>query len=1150
MRRVLRILTAICLTLILAHPMVGDEPELDRDTVSLDALRRIGKAHYENDQFKEAAEDFRACLQRAPLSATDHFNLALVLMRDQKHEEALLVLKQTEALDPKIVGVHYLRGIIQKRENRFVEALDSLTRVLQAEPSCRGAHYNAGICYKNLERYDESIEAFKTAALLAPNHPSAHYQLIALYRRKGDVENVQRQREKFLALKDTVDASEKTTEALERSRYTVIRKATDDRASAPVEALAAIRFVDVGESMGLVARRPTDTTHTKTPLVIETTDADVALVAIGGAVTLGDYDGDGDPDIYAVYCDPNPDLGRNKLYRNDGDTGFVDVTEAAGVGDVSLGLHATFGDYDNDGALDLYVANAGPNVLYRNKGDGTFENVSQRAGVDDPNVSRNVVFVDYDHDNDLDIYVGNAFSRDGWPTGPFTFPNDLEGTFDTLLRNNGNGTFSDETDEAGLLVDYGKTTATLFADFDGDDDVDLFIAGADEPAHLFTNARMGRMKGTVPFSPPISSGVRAATEGDFDRDGQTDLVVAMDNGLALYRNDGGRFSRSPIPLPECMAKTGATHLEPVDVNNDGWLDLLVAGDDRLHVLAGVGPGRFRDISNDVGLDHWHGIVADTAAGDLDGDGDMDIVVQARDRGLTILRNDAKQPANWLAIKPKGKKVNRCAYGATIEITAANHYQKRVVRGGDVHFGLGSLDHVDVVRIVWPNGVAQNIVRPPINKTLAVEEHVRVSASCGFLFAFNGTKFELVNEILGIGPLGVPMAPGVYHQPDSTELTLITADQLVPQNGFYELRLTEDLRELMYADMFTLRAVDHPSSLEIVPNEMFKAPPFPEDRFFAVAQRIPPQSAENEDGLNVLPLVLEHDKRFPEFPFTRYDGLAEWHSLTLDFGALPLFSKATLFLDAWIAWPESSTVIAISQDPGFAIQPLKLERQQTDGTWTTMIESAGLPTSKGIVVPIELTNLVPGEPIRLRLSTNLCVYFDRIFLSTTDYADTCRVTEMPVDRASLRWRGFCEYTRDRLGYETFNYDEVTQRRPWYPPSGMLTRYGDVTELLTEAEDMYVVFGPGDELVMRFAATDLPPLPAGWTRDFIFYANGWVKDGDLNTKFSETVTPLPFHGMKMYPYPAGLHYPDSPALHRYQVEYNTRPGRPTVRPQTTR
>jgi hypothetical protein len=852
------------------------------------------------------------------------------------------------------------------------------------------------------------------------------------------------------------------------------------------------------------------------------------------------------------------------LYQNKGDGTFSDVSVAAGVADPGLGFDAAFGDYDNDGHLDLYVVNEGPNILYHNKGDGTFEDVSEQARANEPQAGRQAIFLDYDHDNDLDIFVVNAAALTAPPPErSSTLP--PGGQSNTLLRNNGNGTFSDQTDEAGLLEGFSLTWGAEPADFDGDHDTDLFVASLFAPPTLFTNQRMGRFTTGGSFTPPIASlsAISDLAERDLNRDGHCDLILATQGwdqpgadegrcvGYVLYTNDGrANFTGSCISLPKMSAVMGAETIILFDFNNDGWSDLLRTtsfpseDEDHVSLWPGMGKGKFSETPASAGLEVCSGRIADIAAGDLDGDGDQDLVLQTMDRGPLVLRNDGGNKGHWLGVRLVGKKVNRSALGATVEIASGGHYQKRTYREGPVHFGLGDLKGVDVVRVTWPNGVAQNVIRPKINEVLTIEEYVKVSASCGFLYTYNGKGFELVNEILGIGPLGVPMAPGVYYPLDCTELTKIESRQLVPQDGFYELRLTEELREITYADQITLRVIDHPAGLEVIPNEMFTTPPFPEDKFFAVGDHRAPVSAMDDRGNDVRNLILHRDGRVPTFPLTPYEGLAEPHSLTLDLGDLSGAEQIMLFLDSWIYWAESSVGMAIAQDPRFDLAPVTLAVRDETGAWQTVIDWVGLPTSKGLVVPVDLTGRFLCNDYHVRLSTNLCVYFDRIFASTRDEAARCRQTELPVASADLHYRGFSRMTRDALGYERFDYADASPTGSWSPPAGMFTRYGDVVPLLARPDDMYVIFGPGDELTMRFDTRGLPGLPDGWARDFVFYANGWVKDGDLNTKFSETVAPLPFHAMSTYPYPADEHYPDTPEHRAYLREYNTRPAACTV------
>jgi hypothetical protein len=801
------------------------------------------------------------------------------------------VLAKTEELDAGMIGIHYLRGIIEQREGRFESAVESLLKVIENDQDCFGAYYNLGFCYKSLEHYEQARAAFIRAAEIDSAHPSAHYQLITVARRLGDVEAARRHSEIFDRIKDTVDESEKTVEALERSRYSQLIEAGrlgPDLMPAPA---TGVSFIDVTAAAGLAPAQPPDL-EGRLPRRLPLAELDPESLhrrwvsAIGGAVALADIDADGDLDIYSVGCAPTPAGSANRLLRNDGAGHFTDVTEGYGVGSQQRGLDAVFGDLDNDGHDDLYVVNDGANLLFHRQGDGVlqvsgssdgasavalvslpeplpdaysvsvevqsdevesacgfivldyqdaddyrvagvdisqgllmvahfdgawvvdrqreapvsgtvkllvevtgsqialtaegvetaltftseqplnrgpvglasrttrtefddllvtdletggvlvsqsfaggsaepltprrgswqvvdwaYKEVSNAARVDEPLLGRKALMLDFDHDNDLDLMVVNDVELDSLPAVESAWvPEDLFGQVNTLLRNNGDGTFSDLTDAAGLLVDMAQSRDAVFADLDGDADGDLLVANADGPSRLFLNQRLGRFTPGGSLEPPLTTGTTAVAVADLDRDGRLDLVVARDNRLDLYRNDGyAHFTGTPV----VTAATDIDRIEVVDVNNDGWSDLLLAGDAGVSLLAGNGKASFKDVTAQVGLDQDLD-VADLAVGDIDGDGDQDVVLQTRSAGLRLLENRGGSRRHWLLVRPLGRKVNRNGYGAIIEIAAGGHYQKQVVSEGPVHFGLGDLTAVDVVRITWPNGVTPSMSRsrPP------------------------------------------------------------------------------------------------------------------------------------------------------------------------------------------------------------------------------------------------------------------------------------------------------------------------------------------------------------------------------------------------------------------------------------------------------
>ncbi|MFQ6094204.1 MAG: hypothetical protein ACE5OR_16285, partial [bacterium] len=333
-------------------------------------------------------------------------------------------------------------------------------------------------------------------------------------------------------------------------------------------------------------------------------------------------------------------------------------------------------------------------------------------------------------------------------------------------------------------------------------------------------------------------------------------------------------------------------------------------------------------------------------------------------------------------------------------------------------------------------------------------------------------------------------------------------------------------------------------VEVYPNEMFTAPPFPEHKIYAVKDPLWPRSATNHRGKDVLPLILNRDRRYPTFKRLSYDGLAELHWLTLDLGDLSQAEQIVLYLTGWIYWANSSVVIAVSQNPQHEFIGPYLQVVNQKGEWVTVLDDIGLPTSKELTVPIDLTHKFLTNDYKVRIVTNLCLYWDQIFIATADYADQLRVREMLPAGADLHYRGFSEMTRDSLGFEVWDYARVQKTGPWGQHRGWYTEYGDVLELLQTPDDKYVIIGPGDELTLLFDATHAPPPPPGYSRDFIFYANGWVKDGDLNTKYSLTVEPLPFHGMSGYPYGENESYPYDADHKTYIKKYNTRREADTV------
>jgi hypothetical protein len=241
-------------------------------------------------------------------------------------------------------------------------------------------------------------------------------------------------------------------------------------------------------------------------------------------------------------------------------------------------------------------------------------------------------------------------------------------------------------------------------------------------------------------------------------------------------------------------------------------------------------------------------------------------------------------------------------------------------------------------------------------------------------------------------------------------------------------------------------------------------------------------------------------------------------------------------------------MSIAQESKEGLVPPYLQVKNAKGEWTTVIEDMGMPDGKPKTITVDLTGKFLSDSREVRIVTNLCVYWDEIFLSESSAAPEVRQTRLAMKKAEVQFHGFSDSKihPERTQPEQFFYAKASPLSFWNPTPGMYTRYGDVKPLLDSPDDKFVIMGAGDEIRMQFDPASLPPVPAGWRREYLFKVDGWAKDRDANTAYSQTVEPLPFHAMSKYPYPAGEHYPDDQEHRDYREKYNTRPALRLIRP----
>ena len=259
--------------------------------------------------------------------------------------------------------------------------------------------------------------------------------------------------------------------------------------------------------------------------------------------------------------------------------------------------------------------------------------------------------------------------------------------------------------------------------------------------------------------------------------------------------------------------------------------------------------------------------------------------------------------------------------------------------------------------------------------------------------------------------------------------------------------------------------------------------------------------------------------------TRYQGVVQPHDLVMDLGEQAGGAGSYLFLRGWIYPTDASINVALSQQKALALAPPSLEVRDARGRWVTAVASLGFPSGKDKTMVIDLAGKFPTKDRHVRIRTTMQIYWDQAFVAGDVAGSPVTITTLAPAQADLHWRGFSRTYRKggRYGPYWFDYDSVSAESPWRRIAGNFTRFGDVRPLLEQPDDMYVIMGPGDEATLSFDASSASAVPKGWTRDFLLYTDGWIKDSDLNTAFGTTVGPLPFHRIRSYPYARGESYP---------------------------
>ena len=1138
--------------LLVYIPIANPQQTVDEIVSAAIRHQNLGLAYLEESQPHQAIEQFQGLINLAPDESIGYGNLAVAHLRLKQREEAEAWVKRGLEVEPMDSQLYFILAEIYQSQSRTAEAVAAIQEAVKLAPDDLEVRYKLTRHYlsqrNNPEATDEAISHLQELRERTPANVVVLLKLANALLRREQIEEAKRICMELNAL--LWDADEEFLKYLKQglllidqddikgaARYIQIFENVQKRSPRYQQGIGELVTNILGHpiesfSAGFKARIKAKQTP---PIGANFVDVSKE-VGLGdlkerrSKILLIDYDNDSDLDLYTTSAvlevEPN-------LFRNEGGK-FVPAGILGRPGDT-----ATFADIDKDSDLDLYLSGGEGSVLLRNDGTGSFTETTDFGRTQSDQDSkdrgrRTNLFVDYDHDGDLDLFkTGNRVE---------------------MYRNSGDDAFSDVSDQTFLPSERPGARDAGLGDFDDDGDIDLLIVNAGKGCTLYTNLRQGKLQAlTDEIGIPQNHAFTAVAVGDYDNDGDIDLFLATDGETPhqLHRNRGdGTFAPDVRSFDAAInAAKGVDGLAAhfLDYDNDGFLDLWLIGAPKEGDGRGVflfrndGTGRFTDASNLLPEAIQSG--GDGTVGDYDNDGDLDLFLIDTDGKVVALRNEGGDQNSWLQVKLEGvnagnNKNNIDGIGAKVELKAGELYQMKYVTAPVTHFGLGKEKQADVLRVVWTNGVPQNVITPQSNQRI-LERQV-LKGSCPFLYVYDGGGYQFVTDLLWRSPLGMVTPMGFLAAAETADYVKIPGDLMKPKAGVYSLQITEELWETAYFDMVKLLAVDHPAGTQIFVDEKYTPPPFPEFKIYTAKEIHHPRIALDHHGYDVSDTLRTADYRYAiEHEPGPFQGVVESHFIVLDLGDVPDDLGLTLFLSGWIFPTDTSINLSLSQNPSINPHFPYLQVRDEDGKWQTVINPIGIPAGKNKTICIDLTGKFLSDDRQVKIASNMQIYWDSAFFSIGGEDVPTRITTLSPNHTDLHYRGFSKmYRPTPHAPHLFDYNKVTTEEQWRDLAGHYTRYGEITPLLEEIDDMYVILNAGDEMTVEFDATELPPLEEGWERDFILYSDGWDKDGDINTLSSQTVGPLPFHDMSAYPYPDAEKYPETPKHLRYQLEYNTR------------
>ena len=1040
-------------------------------------LSNVGKAQLDRAEALPALASFERALALQPNHPDAKLNLANACLLADQNERALQLATAVLASERASAAAFYVAGLAELRQRHFTNAVQFLQQARDLDPRVNAVSLHLGLAYEGLGRFEEALALHEEIAQFDPNFPGVHFRLATVLRRLNREADAQTQTAAHTDWMAKNPKANLTPAGLERCKYTEAR--------VPFQ-------LEQPEREGVK---------------VVFTDATAVVFPEGGGKFAGplgviDFASDGTNHLLVR------EDASFRVLRNGG--GKFHTTEQSfpftNGGRYTRWLVA---DLNKDNIPDALVLGDQGVHLFRFATNGTATETTRFAGLENF-AAVDGLFADLNFRGDLDLVaVGtNAELR--------------------VMSNLQNMYFVETSTNAPALTGVRQLATE---DWNNDETQDLLVTRAEQTATVLLKERGGVWSNGMASgrSVPVVPGYGVLAVGDVNNDLRPDVLEWYGGPIIITFNDG--TNHAAIPLGGFQPR----EIRLVDYDNDGWLDVIAIGDG-LSVWRNLGAKNFVDVTAQLGLDKLKGRIDSFAAADFDGDCDTDFVVSMEGGGLHFLRNDGGNKNHQLRVALQGTRSNSSGLGVRLDVVAGGLRVMRRAGAGPIEIGVGRHAQLDAVNAQWfelsPSytDIALTNCAP-----LRIVELALPTGSCPYLYCWDGERTRFVSDVLCSAPLGLPVAPGHYIEADEDEILWVGHEnnfqpkpsRVGTQAGSnYVLQLTEELREVLYLDEAKLIVVDHPPGTEVhsttkmLPGK--SSPGFGRHELVTLRNRVSLRSAVNNAGVDVTRAVTEIDQTFASPTKLREPqlrGLAEPHSVTMDFGPLPVERPLVLALTGWLRFGGGMANIAASSYPDFPF-PFPTLEVEVNGAWQKLNVTVGAPSGRAKTVLVDLAGQLPPGARRLRVTAAFEIHWDRLALFERAGEAQTQVTRLAPTRTDLHRRGYSEMVPlvrggGGVGATTLivpDYASVQSAPLWrLTPSGWATRYGAVDELISARDNALALVAAGDELTLEFAAQTVPPKSAGQEREFFVFLSGWDKDSDFHVASGTTIEPWPWHGL---------------------------------------